>query len=499
LSYLLVPQTAPPAPPGTVPGDAPPNSVAVLPFENIGGAQATDYFAEGVSEEVLDALAAIEGLSVAARTSAFTFRNETADIRSIAEALGVRHVVEGSVRRQDERLRVTARLVDASSGYRLWSDRFEGDLSDVFAFQDEIALRVAEALRDAVGEPGLRLPTDRAPRTTDLDAYDDYLLARHIWRQRGADPIRRSIALLEDVVARDPEFVEAWTALASANLTLVSYTDDFGEAPELARVAAHRALALDESQAEAHTVLASLDFGERAWLDAEVRYQRALALAPSNSTVHMWYAEFLITTGRIRRANEMIARAIELDPLYGPALSNAGRIRAALGRHEEALDLFERAWTLGLEAMFVWFGKFYTLTLLERYDEAEAWLEKRPRVEGIAVDRAMLNVRRGRNGKVRAATVEAILEASQAGMDTRDSVSRLMLLDEIDAAHRVALAAARAGWSTPDPIWGSFTDGFRADPRFPELVRALELVAYWRVHGPPDGCILDRDTLRCGS
>mgnify|MGYP006279427419 FL=1 len=501
LSLLLIPRL--PAESGeaaesVIPEEAPRNSVAVLPFVNIGAGEETEFFADGVAEEILNGLAQVQALQVAARTSTFSFKDRNVDVREIADALGVRHIVEGSVRRFGDRLRVNARLVNAGDGYQLWSRTFEGTVSDIFAFQDDIAQGVATALGEELNEPNLGSQARTTVQTSNVQAYDRYLLARQIWRQRQEGPIRRSIELLEEALELDPQFASAWAALASANLTLPVYASDAPGAHDRAEEAAYQALSLDPEKAEAHAVLGSLEVGRGAWMAAEARYERARELAPNNPTVRLWYSELLAKTGHLERAVGEIEVALEVDPLYAPAIGNAGHQYASLGRLDEADAMFRRSWDLGLHAMFVWFGSFYVDLMRDRFDEAEAWLDARPVPYGIEADQALLAALRTPSEAKRARGVEAVLAARERGMALREVALYLGALEAVDPAFDLLLPAVGRGWTSTESLWSLWTAPLRRDPRFTELVRALDLVDFWQVRGPPSGCKLEAGAVRCG-
>lgn len=504
LSYLLVPHT------GNQPalvaeqqfpvsGDfnAPQNSVAVLPFANLGHDSEVDFFADGVSEEIINALAQVKELLVTGRTSAFSFKGGGLDIKQIADRLGVRYVVEGSVRRSGTRLRVTAKLVEAETGFQRWSENFDGNIDDVFAFQDSIAKGVANALGKILGISGLggRAPAIR--RSKSVGVYDKYLLARQVWRQRQEAPIRRSIALLEEVVAEDPGFSAGWSALAAANLTLGAYASDPGEAGQNARMAAQQALALNETEAEAHAVLAELALWDGNWLGAAVRFERAVELAPNNPTVRLWYSEMLIKLGMVERALKEISLALAVDPMYTPALGNAGHQMATAGRLDEASELFQRAWDLGLEAMFVWFGSFYVSLMQERYEDAELLLEQRPVPYGKEIDEALLAARREPVQANFESLTGMVLQGLGQGLDLREAILYLSVAEKKDLAYEYLIPAARSGWKATESLWSIWTRPLRLDPRFTELARELSMFDYWQVYGPPDACEFDQGTIHC--
>ena len=504
LSYLLIPHNQKQPASSTehqlpTRGDviAPKNSVAVLPFANLGSDSEVAFFADGVSEEIINALAQVNELLVTGRTSAFSFKGGDLDIKQIADSLGVRYIVEGSVRRSGKQLRVTAKLVEANSGFQRWSDNFHGSVGDVFAFQDSIANGVANALGEILGISGLGLRAPAIQRSKNVEIYDKYLLARQIWRQRQEGPIRRSIALLEEVVAADPDFSSGWSALAAANLTLGAYASDPGEAGQHAGVAAHQALALDETEAEAHAVLAELALWEGNWLEAAVRFERALELAPNNPTVRLWYSEMLIKLGMVERALQQIGVALVVDPMYTPALGNAGHQMATAGRFDDAAELFQRAWDLGLEAMFVWFGSFYVSLIQERYEDAEILLEQRPTPYGIEIDDALFTARREPTEANLKSLTEKVRQGLEQGLALREAILYLSVAGDFDLAYEKLFPAARSGWKATESLWSVWTQPLRLDPRFTELTRELAMFDYWQVYGPPDPCEFDEGTIRC--
>ena len=479
------------------PAKAPPNSVAVLPFADLSPSSDTEYFADGVSEEILNALARVGELKVAARTSAFSFKGLQRDVRDIARALSVRHVVEGSVRRSGDRLRVTAQLIEAESGYHVWSQTYDGSLADVVRFQDSVARGVADALGDALGLEGLGAQASVIAPTERVETYETYLLARQIWRQRQPGPISRSIQLFEQVVQADPQFAAGWAALASACLTLSAYTEDAGEAWERSLEAARRALELDSNLAEPYSVLATHAMVARDWVSAAERQHRAVELAPSNPTVRLWYSELLVKLGRVEAAIEQSSLALELDPLYTPALGNAGHQLATAGRLDEAAKELQRAWDLGLHAMFVWVGNFYVAIMQERFEDADRWLAQRPTAQGIEADRALLAALRDRDERDRRDLVEAVDSALDQGMGLREGIMYLAAAGAVDAAFEHLLPAAAANWVQTESLWHPWTAALREDPRFAEAARSLGMVEYWRIHGPPDMCELVGDELHC--
>ena len=289
-------------------------SIAVLPFANMSADKENEYFADGITEEIINALAKLDGLRVASRTSAFAFKGHDSDIRRIGAQLNVGTVLEGSVRRSANRLRVTAQLVSVSDGYHLWSDRFDREMHDVFEIQDEIALAIVDTLSVKLGHRSD--PRLVKPQTSNLEAYQLYLEGRFHWNRRG-ESLPKSIACFRSAVDKDPQYAPAHSALADAYNTLGWYRMLHpADAFPTAKTHAERALALDDSLGEAHTSLAfSRMCYDWSWADAERGFLRAMELNRGYPTVHHWYSEYLSAVGRADEAMTEARTAQDLDPL----------------------------------------------------------------------------------------------------------------------------------------------------------------------------------------
>ncbi len=317
-------------------GSAPPASAAVLPFVDLSPAKDQDYFSDGLTEELITTLSQVEGLRVAARTSSFQFKGGSADVREVGRRLDVGAVLEGSVRKSGNRMRIAAQLVSAADGYQLWSQAYDRELTDVFAVQEEIARAIVAALRVKLGiAEGAALSS--AP-TKDLEAYDLYLKGRFAWNQRTAAAITEAVNYLEQAVARDSGFARAWAALADAYILQVPYAGVSREETwPKARTAAQRALALDSTLAEAHTALAygSMIYGWD-WVAAEASFRRAIAANPNYATAHHWYADFLAGRGRFEESAREMERAHALDPLSRIIGTELGWVYYLMHRNDEA-------------------------------------------------------------------------------------------------------------------------------------------------------------------
>lgn len=317
-------------------------SVAVLPFLDLSRDQADAYLGEGIAETLTNALANVPGLNVAARASAFSFRERDEDVREIGRELGVATVLDGSVQRAGESLRVTAQLVRTSDGLNVWSNNFDRDAGDIFALQDEVAAAVAEALRGELlgGQP--RTGTG----TRDLQAYDAYLQGRFFWKKRAVPDLLRAIEYFDEAIARDSTYAEAWAGLADAWLVLPFYSDTIlsSETIPRARRAAEHALSLDPDLAEAHASLAyALTVFDWDWERAGREFLRALELDPGYPTAHKWYSDLLRSVGRFDEALLEAERAAELDPRSPNARTIVAIRKWGLGREDEARVDLERA------------------------------------------------------------------------------------------------------------------------------------------------------------
>jgi serine/threonine-protein kinase len=401
-----------PGPPSAdaTPDQEPPKSIAVLPFVDMSPDQDQEYFCDGMAEELINALTKVEGLRVAARTSSFYFKGKSEDVREIGGQLAVRSVLEGSVRRAEERLRVTAQLISVEDGFHLWSENYDRELKDVFAIQDEISRSIVEALRPALlGQEQQELVT--AP-TRSLEAYDHYLRGRHYWEGRYEKGLETALSFFEKAVEIDPAYALPHTGIADAYAVLGMY----GylrpeEASERARTTAERAVELDDGLSEAH---ASLGFIRLLyswdWDRSEANFLKAIELNPDNADAHAWLSLQLAVQGRFEEACEEAASAERLDPLsnyivtisagvfyfkrdfekaaellervvardpsYLMAVWILGGTYSQMSRHGDAVRAGERAVTLSNDALFFkgWLG--YVYGRAGRQEEARALLDE---------------------------------------------------------------------------------------------------------------------------
>ena len=339
--------------PGT-PSRPDPNSIAVLPFKNLSADPESEYFADGVSEEIINALNQIPDLRVAARTSCFAFKGQEQDVRIIGERLNVAAVVEGSVRHAGQRVRITAQLVSVANGYQLWSQRFDRDLKDIFAIQDEIATAIAGALTDRLTPRPIKI------KRSNVEAYDLYLRGRFHWNKRTNPSMREAIALFNQALEKDPDYAPAHAGLADCYglLGWVAFGALApGDAFPLSEQAAAKALALDPSLAEAHNSLAWSRLVYRwNWPEAERHFQRALELNPRYAMGRSWYGLSLTWVNRLEDAFAETGLAMELDPLSLIIHTLAAWARYFAGDYQESVALYRRTLELDPEYIRAYLG-----------------------------------------------------------------------------------------------------------------------------------------------
>ncbi len=456
-------------------------SIAVLPFRDMSPEKDQDYFCEGLTEELINALTKITGLRVAARTSAFQFKEQARDLRYIGESLNVATVLDGSVRKTGNRLRITVELLNSADGYHLWSERFDRDLEDVFAVQDEIARTVVRTLKG-------KLATDEgtplvAPHSRDLEAYMFYLEGRYHWNKRTEYELQKSVGCFEQAIARDPGYAQAYTGMADALVTLGTY----GALPPKevmprAKSAVEQALQIDAELAEAYTCRGCFQSVYNwSWSAAEHDFKRAIDLNPRYPSAHHWYAiNYLVPVGRFEEATDELQRALELDPLSLAIKTSLGMKSYFAGQYEQALQELSQA--IELDENFALARVFlgHTYTALSRCDEALGECEVAIRLSGRSPDvLAALGYSLGVSGDIDGARsilaelgrlsrrryVSPTISAQvHAGLDDKAAA-----LDRLEEA--LSARAADLAWIRVRPVFARL----HSEPRFAALIRRMGL------------------------
>ena len=400
---------------------ATPRSVglAVLPFVNLSPDPESEYFSDGMTEELISALTKLKGLRVTARTSAFAFKGKDVDVQEIGQKLNVGAVLEGSIRRAGDRLRITAQLVNSADGYYMWSETYDRGMADIFAVQDELARAITAHLR-------LQLTSENqppaAPATENVDAYTEYLQGLHETNRYTVEGYRKGIEFFQAALLRDPRYAlpHAGIARCYAMLGFDWYAGMAArEAMPLAKASALRALQLDDSLAEGHLAMGYVRMlFEWDWVGAEVSFRRAIELNPGLAMAYQWLSLLLSSRNRHQESLESIQRARELDPLSLIINQNLGRAYHLAGQYEQAIEHYQRTLTLepGFFTTHAMLGE--SLVLLRRYDEALAVLQTAKEIVGprplILTEQAFLLGRMGRVEECRR-VLDQLVELSHQG------------------------------------------------------------------------------------
>ncbi len=457
------------------------NSIAVMPFVNMSSDKEQEYFSDGMTEEILNALANVPNLAVTARTSVFSLKGQNKDVREIGKLLGVAYVLEGSVRKAGDQVRITAQLIRTDNGFHLWSETYDRKLENVFDMQAEIAGAIAKALELPLGLGGDAALVSE--RSADPQAYALYLQARAAYRARG-DGVKKSIELYREALKRDPKFAPVWAGLASSLAVLPWYVPEAEKAaaaaamPE-AEAAGKQALALSPNLPQGHNALAMVYSFQWQWALAEQHSKQALALAPDDPDVHYQYADWLDAVGRHDEALAYASKAVALDPLVPIFLNGKANSLQRQGRHDEAIEVRQAAYALAPELQNASGNLFANYIRARRLDEAEKLLDETlpfdlarakrnpdwdPKKGGQPLKRAMIRVLRD----------PSQMEAVRKELDAK-SFARLqeVLSDDIDTHFKKVEADFEKHVSGVDPVSAlrsfRFAD-YRKDSRYIELL-----------------------------
>ena len=353
-------------------------SVAVLPFKNLSADPENEYFSDGLAEEILNALSQVQGLSVAARTSSFSFKGKVIGIEEIASKLHVANILDGSVRRAGNRVRVTVQLINAKNGFQLWSERYDRQMEDIFDVQDEIARAIAEKLK-------LTLTSGHKRATENLEAYELYLKGRHYWHQRSPSSLNLAIQCFEQTIKLDPQYALAYAGLADCYGILRFYgwiSHEAGKSP--AHAAMTQAMNLAPTLWETNFSHGFYMFYfERDWRQAGPHFEKAIAINPRSPLAQVYYGLFLTTDGRAEEALQHMTLALQLDPLSPFTHCMASATNTVLGRFVEAEREARQALEIQPDSLLAAWPRGLALSRLQRHEEAIAMLER-----GVTLSRA---------------------------------------------------------------------------------------------------------------
>ncbi|HXI63295.1 MAG TPA: protein kinase, partial [Gemmatimonadales bacterium] len=359
-------------------------SIAVLPFVNASPDRENEYLSDGITDELINALAKVDGLRVASRTSVFALKGKPQDVRAIGALLGAAWVLEGTLRRSGDRLRITAQLTSTEDGQLLWSERFDRTFADVFAIQDEIARTIVDTLRVA---PFAEFAAPSPKRHTEnITAYGLYLRGRYAWNTRTQEGITEAIRYFEQAIAEDPRYAPAYTGLADSYSLQLDYRSvPVAEGFALAKQYARKALELDETVAETHASLAwSLFIYDWDWEGAGREFRRALELDPRYATAHQWYAFWLTARGRLDEALVEAHTALELDPASVSIRRSVGWVYYYARRYDQARYHMARAVAMNPTAAETYRVLGLLLAQQDQWNEAERVLREGMTLPGAA-------------------------------------------------------------------------------------------------------------------
>jgi len=452
-------------------------SIAVLPFDNIGGDSTTNYFSDGMSEELISALGRIGGLRVSSRTSAFAARAKSEDVREIGQRLSVATLLEGSVRRDGPRVRVIVRLVEVARDSQLWTGEYDSRLENVFAVQDTIARAIAAALKVTLAGGMSATLVERG--TTDPEAHDLYLQGRYFMASRNPVALHKAIDAFRAALARDSNYALALAGLADGYSLAVPFGGfSPAEAMPLAKAAARRALALDSTLPEVHISLGIIAmFNDWDWQEADRQTSRAIQLNPSSAPAHLFHAWSLMLSGRSQEALAELERARALDPLSLIINTRMGSFLHFFGRDAEAIPAYQRALQLDSTFAHAQAGLALSYAMLGRFTEALALpVRLEPMLGNQEVSEpAVVQALAGRPAEARRilAQMEAFRRTRYVGADAFAAVHAA--LGETDAAFAEMERAYRERSFTMvitrvEPMYASL----RSDPRWASLMKRLK-------------------------
>ncbi len=479
--------------PGTPAPAVSPQSIAVLAFANLSADKDNEYFSDGVAEEILNALARVEGLKVAGRTSSFFFKGRNEPLATIGSTLGVAHVLEGSVRKQGERLRISAQLLRVSDGLQLWSETFDGTDADIFALQERIARRVTSELKVALNAGQQARLIDSG--TANPAAYALYLQATDIFNRRAGADFATAIGKLQQAVALDPGFARAYSRMAALHALNPEYVgSDFDDSLDTAHDLARQALEIQPEFAEPHAVLGYVAQLRKRFVTARAAFEQALAIDPGDPLSNFWYSTTLVVGGHLTAGAAQLDRTLAIDPLLPNALHHRGRLMEWMGDLDGARRLLERARSVGAQNIRLPLGQ-----VSQRQGRmAEATAEIAAGIQffspGLPDDTGAI-VAGGILGD--AGARDAALAHLRGILDARPEVVpgivpwALITLGEPDEGLRLVATSRTSSNLWHAALWSPRGQAARASTAFPEFARKVGLAELWDQYGPPDLCRKD--------
>jgi serine/threonine-protein kinase len=466
------------------------NSIAVLPFANLGADSSDEYFSQGMTDELANALSKLPGLRLASRTSAYSFKGQNLAVPDIGKRLNVQAVVEGTVKREGKVLKVSAQLTSVKDGLSLWHENYEDSTNDVFAVQQKVASAIAEAVKPKLkGDTTVTNLAQRNRGTDNRPAYLLYLRGKYFFNQRGASNLTQSINYLDSAIAEDSGFARAYAALATSAALLPEYTDAPTAAiTERGRAAALRALTIDPSQAEANAALGLMDVHAWNFTDAGDRYRAAISQDPDNATAQQWYGEYLFHTGQLDSSIVRLKLAQSLDPMAPITAIALGHALIMDKQYDQAIQVLSAGISqypnLGLSHAEL--GKAYLLS--GKNSEAVKELETANRLDpNLVIRKGELGYVYGRAGRKDDALkiLNSLEERTKTENISATAVSQIYMglgdlpkaLDALKIAvstHDIALVTSLN--PLVDPVFDPIRSDPKYKPQFDQILRGMNLI-----------------------
>ena len=473
--------------------------VAVLPFVNMSNDPDNEYFSDGISEELLNVLVKVKSLRVPSRTSSFKYKGSNLDIPEIAQELNVDHVLEGSVRKDGNKVRVTAQLIEVGSDSHLWSETYNRELDDIFAIQEEISTAIVDALKVTLGAEEESAIARIQNATSDPRAYELYMQGRYQWRLRGEGPIRDAIRLFEAAIELDREYAEAWSGLAAAWTVLEGYSDVRPtETEALVFRAANQALMLDPTLSEPYAVMAWADGTLGRYQDMRGKLEKAIALDPRDSTSMLWMGLHHLMLGRVDEAERWFEKGRAVDPGYGIVTAYLGYIQMMRSELHAALPLLIESYDQGWKS--VAFSTTIAYAFLDDWESSDLWIDRFTEVDPKFEKSMRLFLDVLKNPQLREANIRKIAQEADEHDDWDNSnyfsvfgyleandeaVKSIHAMIEADSTYQVM-----AAWEEP-------MHALRQDTRFKTALQESGFIDDWRSYGWPDLCQPAGDSFEC--
>lgn len=472
-------------------------SIVVLPFVNMSSDPDQEYFSDGLSEELLNVLAQVKDLRVISRTSAFAFKGKDMDIPTIAAQLGVSHVLEGSVRKAGNDVRITAQLIEVATDSHLWSEAYNRNLENIFEIQEEISKAIAAELQVTLGtSASTGNPTD------NLEAWQLFLRGRNLYQNRGEAQLERSVSLLKQAVALDPGFAEAWANLAAASIVYgYGRDDDFEVYYRDGRQAALRAIEIDPNNGFAHAVLGLVNVGNLAWEDAMRELDRAIELNPNETNSLLWKGIALNGLGYVDQALAILLQAEQLDPVFtnlqnwlAITYENKGDFESARRCEQKILRLDPDFEQNDLGTYELYSGNLDAAEQIARASEM-----KRTGSDLLAV--ALYSALRDPSRQDE--SLKILLENEDSADTTDELITYLWRLGETTKTLGKFRQLSNQGRglhaaNSLGILWNAYDRAGLSDPALPAFFEEMGMADYWRKHGNPDYCRVGAASIVCG-